>query len=74
MIWFKWGQSDQSEFSTTVKLARINEVHLHETYSKVKTGKCWSDVFPIPDSLKQDALLPLLLKKALRKSKTTRWE
>jgi hypothetical protein len=74
MIWFEWRQSDQCEFSTSVKLARINEVHLHETYSKVKTDKCRSDVFPIPNGLKQDALLPLLLKKALQKSKTTQWE
>ena len=39
---------------------------LTETYSRVRVGKCLSDVFPIRNGLKQgDALSPLLFNFAL---------
>jgi hypothetical protein len=38
---------------------------LNETYIKVRTGKHFSDSFPIQNGLKQDALSPLLFNFAL---------
>jgi hypothetical protein len=55
-----------------MKLVRLIEMRLNETYSKVRIGKHLSDSFPIQNGLKQgDASLPLLsnlaLKYAIRK-------
>jgi hypothetical protein len=50
------------EFGVTMKLVRLIEMCLNETYSKVHIGKHLSDCFLIHNGLKQgDALLPLLL-------------
>jgi hypothetical protein len=39
-----------------MKLARLIKMCLTETYSKVRIGKHFSDVFPIRNSLKQEML------------------
>jgi hypothetical protein len=50
------------EFGGPMKLVRLINMCLNETYSKVHIGKYLSDNFPIHNSLKQgDALSPLLL-------------
>jgi hypothetical protein len=49
------------EFGILMKLVRLIEMCLNETYSKVRIGKHLSDSFPIQNGLKQgDALSPLL--------------
>jgi hypothetical protein len=49
-----------------LKLVRLIKIYLNETYSKVRTGKYFSDNFPIENDLKQgDALSPLLFNFAL---------
>jgi hypothetical protein len=49
------------EFGVPMKLVRLIEMCLKETYSKVRMGKYLSDTFPIQNCLKQgDALSPLL--------------
>ena len=49
------------EFGVPLKLIRLIKMCLTETYSRVRTGKNSSDVFPIRNCLKQgDALSPLL--------------
>jgi hypothetical protein len=49
-----------------MKLVRLIEICLNETYSEVCTGKHLSDSLPIKNGLKQgDALLPLILNFAL---------
>jgi hypothetical protein len=49
-----------------MKLVRLIKMCLHETYSKVHTGKSLSNALPIQSGLKQgDALLPLLFSFAL---------
>ena len=51
------------EFGIPMKLARLIKMCLSETYSRVRVGKNFSDMFPIRDGLKQgDALSPLLFK------------
>jgi hypothetical protein len=62
------------EFGVPMKLVRLIEMCLNETYSKIHTGKHLSNSFPIQNSLKQgDALSPLLFnfafKYAIRKVK-----
>jgi hypothetical protein len=55
------------EFGLPVKLVRLTEIRLNETYSKVHICKHLSDNFPIQNSLnKGDALLPLLFTFALK--------
>jgi len=50
-----------------MKLVRLINMYLTETYSRFRVGKNLSDIFPIRDVLKQgDALLPLLFYFALK--------
>jgi len=45
-----------------MKLVRLIEVCMNETYSRVQVGKHLSDMFTVGNGLKQgDALSPLLL-------------
>jgi hypothetical protein len=54
------------EFGVPMRLVRLTEMCLNETYSKVRTGKYLSDNFHIQNGLKQgDALSPLLFNFAL---------
>jgi hypothetical protein len=54
------------EFGVPMKLVRLIEMCLNETYSKVHIGRQFSYNFPIQNGLKQgDALLPLLFNFAL---------
>jgi hypothetical protein len=54
------------EFGVPIKLGRLIEMCLNETYSKVCTGKHLSERFPIQIGLEQgDALTPLLFNFAL---------
>ena len=49
------------QFGIPMELARLIQMCLHETYSRVWVGKNLSDMFPIRNGLKQgDASLPLL--------------
>jgi hypothetical protein len=49
------------EFDVPMKLLRQIEIHLNETYNKVRVGKHLSETFLIQNGLKQgDALTPLL--------------
>jgi hypothetical protein len=49
------------EFHIPIKLIRLLKMCLTETYSRVRTGKNLSEMFPIRNGLKQgDALSPLL--------------
>jgi hypothetical protein len=43
-----------------MKLVRLIKICLNETYSTVRVGKHLSDVFPIRNGLKKNALSPLL--------------
>ena len=55
-----------SEFGIPMKLVRLINMCLNETYGKVRVGNHLSDMFPITNGLKQgDALLPLLFSFAL---------
>jgi hypothetical protein len=55
------------EFGVPMKLVRLIEMCLNETYSKVRIGKHLSDSFNIQNGLKQgDALSPLLFNFALQ--------
>ena len=54
------------EFGILMKLERLIKMYLTETYSRVRVGKNFSDMFPIRNSLKQgDALSQLLYSFAL---------
>jgi retron-type reverse transcriptase len=54
------------EFSIPMKLVRLINMCLSETYSRVRVGKHLSDTFPIKNGLKQGgALSPLLFNFAL---------
>jgi hypothetical protein len=53
------------EFGIPRKLVGLIKMCLNETYSIVRIDKNLSDKFPIQNSLKQDALSPLLLNFAL---------
>ena len=45
-----------------MKLVRIIELYLNETYTRVWVGKQLSDMFPVKNGFKQgQALLPLIL-------------
>jgi len=49
------------EFSIPMKLVRLIQMCMNETYSRVQVGKHLSDMFPIRSGLKQgDALSPLI--------------
>ena len=55
-----------NEFGIPKKLARLIKMCLTETYSRVRVGKNFSEMFPIRNGLKQgDALSPLLFNFAL---------
>ena len=55
-----------SEFGIPKKLVRLIKMCLTETYSRVRVGKNWSEMFQIRNGLKQgDALSPLLFNFAL---------
>jgi len=44
-----------------MELVMLIKMYLNETYSRVRVGKHWSDMFPIENGLEQgDALTPLL--------------
>jgi hypothetical protein len=67
------------EFGITMKLVRLINMSLNETYSKVHIDTFFSDNFSNHDGLKQgDALSPLLfdfpLECAIKKSRKTRWD
>jgi hypothetical protein len=66
------------EFVVPMKLVKLIEMCLNETYSKVYIGKHLSDTFPIQNGLKQgDALSPLLFNFALEYAISkvqTRWD
>ena len=50
-----------NEFGIPMKRVRLIKLCLNETYSRVRVGKCLSDMLPIKEGLKQgDALSPLL--------------
>ena len=52
-----------NEFGITMKLVRLTKMCLTETYSRVRVGRNFSDMFPIRNVLKQgDALAPMLFK------------
>jgi len=54
------------EFGILKKLVRLIKMCLTETYSRVRVGKNFSDVFPVRNGIKQrDALSPLLSNFAL---------
>jgi hypothetical protein len=48
------------EFSIPMKLVRLIKMCLTKMYSRVRVGKNLSDMFPMRNGLKQDALMPLL--------------
>ena len=55
-----------TEFGIPMKLVRLIKMCLNETYSRVREGKHFSDMFPDRNGLKQgDALSPLLFNFAL---------
>ena len=55
-----------TEFGIPVKLVRIIELYLNETYTRVWVGKQLSDMFPVKNDLKQgQALSPLLFNSSL---------
>jgi hypothetical protein len=49
------------EFGIPLKVVRLIKMCLNETYSKVRTGKHFSDNFPIQNGLKQGDVLPPML-------------
>ena len=54
------------EFGIPMKLVRLIKMCLTETYSRVRVGKNFSNMFPIRNGLKQgDAISPLLFNSAL---------
>ena len=55
-----------TEFGIPMKLVRIIELYLNETYTRVWVGKQLSDMFPVKNDLKQgQALSPLLFNSSL---------
>ena len=55
-----------NEFGILMKLVRLINMCLTETYSRVRLGKNLSDMFPVRNGLKQgDALSPLIFNFAL---------
>jgi hypothetical protein len=52
-------------FGITMKLVRLIKMCLNEVYSTVRIGKHLSEMFPIRNGSKQDALSPLLFYFAL---------
>jgi hypothetical protein len=55
-----------TEIHIPMKLVRLIEMCLNETYSRVRVGKNLSDIFPIGNGLEQgDFLSPLLFNFAL---------
>ena len=53
------------ESSIPKKLVRLIKMCLTETYNRVRVGKNLSEVFPIRNGLKQNALSPLFFNFAL---------
>jgi hypothetical protein len=49
-----------------MKLVRLIKICLNETYNRVQVSIHLSDMFPITNGLKQDALLPLFFNFALQ--------
>jgi hypothetical protein len=67
------------EFGIHMKIVRLIEICLIETYIKCRIGKYLSDSFPILNGLQEgDALSPLLfnfaLEYAITRSRNTRWD
>jgi len=54
-----------TEFGILMKLIRLIKMCLNEMCSRVQVGKDFSDMFPIRNGLKRDALSPLLYSFAL---------
>lgn len=53
-------------FSAITLLVSFNKMYFNEPYSRVQTGKRFSDAFPVPNGLQQeDTSSPLLLSSAL---------
>jgi hypothetical protein len=50
-----------TEFGVPMKLVRLIIMYLNETYSKVRMVIHLSDIFPIENGLKQDALLSFII-------------
>jgi hypothetical protein len=54
------------DFGIPMKLVRLINICLNETYSRIRVDKYWSDMFSIRKGSKQgDALSPLLVNFAL---------
>ena len=53
------------EFGIPMKLVQLIKMCLTEMYSRVRVGKHLSDMFPIRNGLKQDALLLLVFNFAI---------
>ena len=54
-----------SEFGIPMKLVRLIKMYLTETYRRIWVGKNLSDMFPVRNDLKGDAVSPLLFHFAL---------
>ena len=54
-----------NECGILMRLVRLVKVYLTETYSRFRVGKNLSDMFPVRNYLKGDALSPLLFNFAL---------
>ena len=52
-------------FGIPMNLVRLIKMCLNKTYNRVRVGKQLSDMFPIRNGLKEDALSPLLFNFAL---------
>ena len=50
-----------NDFFIPMKLVRVREMCLNETYNRASVGKNLSDMFPIKNGLKQQYALSLLL-------------
>ena len=53
------------QFDILMNLVLQLKMCLNETYSRVRVGKNLSDMFPVRNGLKEDALSPLLFNCAL---------
>jgi hypothetical protein len=63
------------EFRVSMKLVKLINRCLNETYSKIRIGKYLSDNFPFPElSMKGDALSPLFFNMPLERSRKTKWD
>ena len=54
------------ECGIPMKLVRLIKVYVTETYSRIRVGKNLSDMFPVRNDLRGDALSSLLFNSAFR--------